>query len=105
MAPPAVEMDQLNAQFQENSIEDRTGRIIKIFNGRILRNHKIIENDYLWIRDGKILDPTELFWNEKTTPDALIDANHALLVPGFIELQINGKQLRCNPLTLRRLRG
>lgn len=64
--------------------------ITKIYNARILKNHKIQENDYLWIRGGKIVDPFHLFWNEKVSPDVIIDAKNALLVPGFIELQING---------------
>ncbi|KAI0242454.1 N-acetyl-glucosamine-6-phosphate deacetylase [Massospora cicadina] len=90
MSPPSVELEQLNEKLSKTSIEEGAGKIIKIVNGRILRDHQIILDDYLWIRDGKIIDPVELFWTEKATADVLIDANNALLVPGYIELQING---------------
>lgn len=86
MAPPTTE----SLPGVEPHTPARKEVITKIHNARILKNHKIYEDDYIWIRGGKIIDPTQLFWNEKVCPDVLIDAKNALLVPGFIELQTNG---------------
>ncbi|KAI9292532.1 Metallo-dependent hydrolase [Neoconidiobolus thromboides FSU 785] len=83
MTRPAMELNN-------SPTGDMQDKIIKIYNGRILRDHKIIEDDYLWLRNGKILDPTLLFWDEQKNPDYLIDAKGALIVPGYIELQLNG---------------
>ena len=37
------------------------------------------------MRDGKILDPEKLFFDER------LDCGGAILAPGFIDVQINGK--------------
>ena len=39
-------------------------RLIKFKNCRILRNHKIIRED-LWVRNGKIINPEKIFFDEK----------------------------------------
>lgn len=39
-------------------------QLIKFKNCRILRNHKIITED-LWVRNGKIIDPEQIFFDEK----------------------------------------
>ncbi|XP_015437191.1 PREDICTED: putative N-acetylglucosamine-6-phosphate deacetylase [Dufourea novaeangliae] len=65
-------------------------RILKQFhNCRILRNGKILIED-LWVRDGKIVDPEQIFYDEKSKPDIRIDCGGLLLSPGYIDLQING---------------
>lgn len=43
---------------------DSASSLIKFKNSRILRNHKIIKED-LWVRDGKIIDPEKVFFDEK----------------------------------------
>ncbi|KAI4463780.1 n-acetylglucosamine-6-phosphate deacetylase [Holotrichia oblita] len=58
-------------------------------NCRILRDHKIQKED-LWIRNGKIINPEKIFFDEKTIADIQIDCKNAIIAPGFIELQING---------------
>lgn len=63
--------------------------LTQFYNCRILRNHKIID-DYLWVRDGKIVDPEKIFFDEKITPDKKIDCEGLIIAPGFIDLQING---------------
>lgn len=65
--------------------------MIKITNCKILRDHKIVENDAVWIQGGKIIDPHKFFWHQKRLPDEVLDAGGLLVVPGFIETQINGK--------------
>lgn len=59
-------------------------------NCRILRNHKIYKED-LWIRNGKIINPEKVFFDEKVKADLQINCNNAIIAPGFIELQINGQ--------------
>lgn len=39
--------------------------LIKFINCRILRDHKIIKDD-LWVRQGKIIDPEKVFFDEKS---------------------------------------
>ena len=41
-----------------------SSQLIKFKNCRILRNHKIITED-LWVRNGKIIDPEKIFFDEK----------------------------------------
>ncbi|KAI8606481.1 hypothetical protein EDD21DRAFT_298063 [Dissophora ornata] len=65
-------------------------KVTKITNCRILRDHKIVEKDSIWIQDGKIIDPNKFFWYQKRLPDVVLDAQGLLVVPGFIEAQING---------------
>lgn len=64
--------------------------LIKFTNCKILRNHKIIHED-IWVRNGKIINPEKVFFDEKVQADTVINCNGNLIAPGFIELQINGK--------------
>lgn len=66
--------------------------LIKFTNCKILRNHKIIPED-IWVRNGKIVNPEKVFFDEKVQADTVINCNGNLIAPGFIELQINGKFL------------
>lgn len=45
------------------------------------------------MRDGKILDPEKLFFDEKGFADKKIDCDNRIIAPGFIDVQINGKTL------------
>nr|CAG4651830.1 EOG090X06GX [Triops cancriformis] len=65
------------------------GVVIQFRNCCILRNHQIIRED-LWTRNGKIINPEPLFFDEKISADVQIDCHNALIAPGFIDLQING---------------
>lgn len=47
----------------------------------------------LWVREGKILDPEKLFFDEKGFADQRIDCKNKIIAPGFIDVQINGKTL------------
>ena len=67
-----------------------SSELIQFTNCKILRNHEIIENDLL-IRNGKIVDPEKVFFDEQTTATKKINCMGAIIAPGFIELQINGK--------------
>lgn len=65
------------------------GSLTKIINCSIVRNHQIV-NDYLWIKDGKVVNPEPYFFDRKQVAGKVIDAKGALIAPGFIDLQING---------------
>ncbi|XP_066600102.1 N-acetylglucosamine-6-phosphate deacetylase isoform X2 [Prorops nasuta] len=66
-----------------------TGYLKQFHNCQILRNGQILLED-LWIRDGKIIDPEKIFFDEKIQPDIKINCHGALIAPGYIDLQING---------------
>ncbi|KAI9250887.1 hypothetical protein BDA99DRAFT_522159 [Phascolomyces articulosus] len=67
-----------------------SGPITKIINARLLKNHEIVEGSYLWFQNGKIIDPQSLFFDHLRDADEIIDAKGLLVVPGFIDTQING---------------
>ncbi|XP_020917500.1 N-acetylglucosamine-6-phosphate deacetylase [Exaiptasia diaphana] len=64
-------------------------KVYKFFNCRVMRNGALVKDD-LWVRDGKIVDPREVFWFEKTEPDVLLDCTGMIIAPGFIDVQLNG---------------
>ncbi|KAG0227951.1 hypothetical protein BGW42_002505 [Actinomortierella wolfii] len=72
------------------TISENEPKVTKITNCKILRDHKIVEQDAIWIQSGKIIDPHKFFWYQKRLPDVVLDAQGLLVVPGFIEAQING---------------
>lgn len=47
-------------------------------------------SDDLWVREGKILDPEKLFFDEQAYADNQVDCGGAIVAPGFIDVQING---------------
>lgn len=55
----------------------------------LLLDHKIVKED-LWVRDGKILNPEKVFFDEQIQADVQIDCHGALIAPGYIDVQING---------------
>jgi N-acetylglucosamine-6-phosphate deacetylase len=54
-----------------------------------MRNHALVIDD-LWIRDGKIIDPQKIFFDEKIQANIEYDCQGMLIAPGYIDLQING---------------
>ncbi|XP_009322518.1 PREDICTED: putative N-acetylglucosamine-6-phosphate deacetylase [Pygoscelis adeliae] len=44
----------------------------------------------LWVREGKILNPEKLFFDEKGSADIQLDCKNSIIAPGFIDVQING---------------
>lgn len=63
--------------------------ILQFTNCFILRDHKLQRED-LWVRDGKILDPEKLFFDEQGYADQRVDCEGNIIAPGFIDVQING---------------
>lgn len=66
------------------------GPLYQFVNCQLLRDHQLIVDD-LWVRNGKILNPEKLFFDEKVTADIQINCKGNIIAPGFIDVQINGK--------------
>jgi N-acetylglucosamine-6-phosphate deacetylase len=58
-------------------------------NCKLIRHHALLIDD-LWIRNGKIINPQEIFFDEKIQADIEYDCQGVLIAPGYIDLQING---------------
>jgi len=65
------------------------GELLQFTNCLVLRDHKLIEEDLL-VRNGKILNPQEVFFGERDWPVNKLDCGGNIIAPGFIDLQING---------------
>jgi N-acetylglucosamine-6-phosphate deacetylase len=69
--------------------------VVKFTNCRILINHSVIKED-LWIANGAIIDAEKRFWmcsrdqNAKFAASVVIDCGNRIIVPGYIDVQING---------------
>ncbi|KAG1692617.1 N-acetylglucosamine-6-phosphate deacetylase [Nymphon striatum] len=63
--------------------------LTQFYNCRLIRNNKIIKDD-LWVRNGNIVNPEPIFFEEKVSPDVKIDCHGCLIAPGYIDIQING---------------
>lgn len=72
-----------------------TDEIIQFKNCRIIRNHELIKED-LWVRNGRIINPEVVFFDEKKNAHQTIDSLGAIIAPGFIDLQINGTTMLTN---------
>uniref|UniRef100_A0A1Y1L6X7 Amidohydrolase-related domain-containing protein n=1 Tax=Photinus pyralis TaxID=7054 RepID=A0A1Y1L6X7_PHOPY len=66
-----------------------SSELIQFINCKILRNHTLTE-EHLWVRNGKIINPEDVFFDEKIKADTVIDCNGCIIAPGFIDIQING---------------
>ncbi|CAI5446219.1 unnamed protein product [Caenorhabditis angaria] len=79
--------------FKYNSVEleniENRGKLIQFLNCRVFRNDQI-KFDHLWVRDGRIVDETVLFFDEGKEADIQVDCCGLILSPGFIDLQLNG---------------
>lgn len=73
------------------------GKLIQFMNCQLLKDHKIVEDD-LWVRDGIILNPYVVFFDENIAADIKIDCKGLLISPGYIDVQINGWLLCSFPL-------
>lgn len=65
-------------------------KIVRFKNCRLIRKGELVNQD-LWIQNKKVINPEELYFVEKKPADIEIDCKGNIVAPGFIELQINGK--------------
>lgn len=49
-----------------------------------------LEKQDIWVREGRIVDPQQLFFRERKSPDYVINCSNHIVSPGFIDIQING---------------
>ncbi|XP_037726938.1 N-acetylglucosamine-6-phosphate deacetylase [Drosophila subpulchrella] len=76
-------------QATDGEIPERSHRLLQFTNCRLVRGHRIIHDD-LWVRDGRIVNPEPVFFDEQVKSHCRIDCGGAIIAPGYIDLQING---------------
>uniref|UniRef100_G3TG18 N-acetylglucosamine-6-phosphate deacetylase n=1 Tax=Loxodonta africana TaxID=9785 RepID=G3TG18_LOXAF len=62
--------------------------VLQFTNCRLLRGGTLLRED-LWVREGRVLDPEKLFFDERRLADKQKDCGGCILAPGFIDVQIN----------------
>lgn len=67
-----------------------TNPIVQFRNCRLIRDHKLITED-LWVRNGRIINPESVFFDERLLAHQQVDCLGAIIAPGFIDIQINGE--------------
>ncbi|KYO32445.1 putative N-acetylglucosamine-6-phosphate deacetylase [Alligator mississippiensis] len=87
--PAAGEVWSLRAPTMPSNKSVSDAPIFQFTNCRILRNSQLQRED-LWVREGKILNPEKLFFDEKGFADIQLDCKDSIIAPGFIDVQING---------------
>lgn len=75
-----------------------TDEIIQFRNCRLIRDHQLIAED-LWVRNGRIINPEPLFFDERALAHQQVDCLNAIIAPGFIDIQINGRSLSFDELS------
>lgn len=82
-------LDHINVQLKDTDNKHISNLLIQFTNCRLFFDNKIIKED-LWIRNGRIQNPRDIFFSEKIYADIQIDLNNLLISPGFIDVQLNG---------------
>lgn len=72
--------------------EDLNGKLLQFINCRSFYG-KEITNDDVWVENGRILDGSVVFFDQRRSADIQVDCQGYILAPGFIDIQINGKWL------------
>ena len=66
------------------------GMVTRFRGAHLVKEDGTLLRKDLWVRDGRILDPLRLFYEEKKEADKTIDCSGLLISPGLIDIQING---------------
>lgn len=69
-----------------------SSQIVRFKNVKLVKDGKLSFDD-LWIKNGLIINPEPLFYDEHKLPDLVIDCKRMIIAPGYIDVQINGMQL------------
>ncbi|PIO69161.1 hypothetical protein TELCIR_09027, partial [Teladorsagia circumcincta] len=69
--------------------DDLSGKLVQFMNAKVLRNEELVW-DHVWVRDGKIIDAANVFYEERRKADIQVNCGGQILSPGFIDIQING---------------
>ena len=70
--------------------EGDNSRVTRFKYGDVVRGGKLVKSD-VWVREGKVIDPQTMFYDERRLPDRVINCEGFIVAPGFIDIQINGK--------------
>ncbi|XP_062570177.1 N-acetylglucosamine-6-phosphate deacetylase-like isoform X2 [Saccostrea cucullata] len=92
ISPPQVQIERVDGHTisQNGEVKMSTlGSIFKYTNCRLIRGSDLITDD-LWVRDGIIVNPEEIFFQERLSADVVVDCGGAIICAGFIDVQING---------------
>ncbi|KAI8034446.1 N-acetylglucosamine-6-phosphate deacetylase [Drosophila gunungcola] len=73
----------------QESSQEKSHRLLQFTNCRLVRGHRLIHDD-LWVRDGRIVNPEPVFFDEQAKAHCRMDCGGAIIAPGYIDLQING---------------
>lgn len=75
-----------------NTDGDGQQLLLQFINCRLVRDHKLVQDD-LWVRNGRIINPEPVFFDERSKAQRRIDCGGAIIAPGYIDIQINGKHM------------
>lgn len=89
-APPPAMAERSKSNGEES--KEQRHRLLQLTNCRLVRGHRLIRDD-LWVRDGRIVNPEPIFFDEQATAHRRIDCGGAIIAPGYIDLQINGESI------------
>ncbi|MGI6004123.1 MAG: N-acetylglucosamine-6-phosphate deacetylase [Christensenellales bacterium] len=64
--------------------------VLIIQNGRILTPLRVLQQGFVAIKDGKILEVSETGFTAQETSATVIDASGAYISPGFIDIHVHG---------------
>ncbi len=67
--------------------------VIRFKGGEVCSDNGVLEKGDVWVRGGKIIEPMQVFYEERKAPDVTVDCRGLIVAPGFIDIQINGVQL------------
>ena len=67
----------------------RPPTVVRFTNCRLLRGHRLLTGEDLWVYDGRVANPQVLFWEQRPA-DVTVDCAGRILAPGYIDVQING---------------
>lgn len=64
--------------------------VVTCYKGGLTPCGEKLEKQDIWVREGRIVDPQQLFFRERKSPDYVINCSNHIVSPGFIDIQING---------------
>lgn len=64
--------------------------LVKFYNCRLVKSDSLVQNDYLWMRAGRIVNGEKVFFEERAVPDVEVDCGNLIIAPGFMDVQLNG---------------
>lgn len=69
-------------------------KLIRFSNCKMLRgNNGTIQIVDLWVRNGRVVNPKKVFYEEKKSADIIVNCGGLIIAPGFLDIQLNGSAL------------